>query len=227
MWVGLWRKLIAKELLLLNCGVEEDSWQFLGLQGDPTSHPKGDQSWVFFGRNDAKLKRQYFGHLMWRFDSLEKTLMLWGTGGAGEGEDRGWDGWMASLTQWTWFWLNSRSWWWTRRPACCNSCGCRVGHDWVTELHWGGSSHKKPAYQCRRHKRHGFNPWVGKIPWRRKWQPTPVFLPGESHGQRSLVGYSSCSRRVRSYWSNLADIFTSRGWKNLYCFLNVYSALNS
>ena len=38
--------------------------------------------------------------------------------------------------------------------------------------------------------RHGFDPWVGKIPWRRKWQPTPVFLPGESHGQRSLVGYS-------------------------------------
>ena len=37
---------------------------------------------------------------------------------------------------------------------------------------------------------HGFNPWVGKIPWRRKWQPTPVFLPGKSHGQKSLVGYS-------------------------------------
>ena len=45
----------------------------------------------------------------------------------------------------------------------------------------------KPACQCRRH---GFNPWVGKIPWRRKWQPTPVFLPGESHGQRSLACYS-------------------------------------
>ena len=46
------------------------------------------------------------------------------------------------------------------------------------------------AYQCRRHKRHWFNPWVGKIPWSRSWQPTPVFLPGESHGQRSLEGYS-------------------------------------
>ena len=41
-----------------------------------------------------------------------------------------------------------------------------------------------------RGKRHGFDPWVGKIPWRRAWQPTPVFLPGESHGQRSLVSYS-------------------------------------
>ena len=54
----------------------------------------------------------------------------------------------------------------------------------------GGVSGKEPACQCRRYKRHGFNPWVRKIPWRRKWQPTPVFLPGESHGQRSLVDYS-------------------------------------
>ena len=49
---------------------------------------------------------------------------------------------------------------------------------------------QNPACQCRRHKRHGFNPQVGKISWRRKWQPTPVFMPGESHGQRSLAGYS-------------------------------------
>ena len=48
---------------------------------------------------------------------------------------------------------------------------------------------KEPACQCRRHKRLGFDPWVRKIPWRRKWQPTPVFLPGKSHGQRSLEGY--------------------------------------
>ena len=54
----------------------------------------------------------------------------------------------------------------------------------------GSASGKEPACQCRRHKRCGFNPWVGKIPWRRKWHPTPVFLPGESLGQRSLVGYS-------------------------------------
>ena len=52
--VGLWRKLSAEEWMLLNCGVGEDSWESLGLQGDPTSHSKGDQSWVFFGRHDAK-----------------------------------------------------------------------------------------------------------------------------------------------------------------------------
>ena len=50
-------------------------------------------------------------------------------------------------------------------------------------------SGKESAFQCRRRKRLGFHPWSGKIPWRRKWQPTPEFLPGESHGQRSLAGY--------------------------------------
>ena len=51
-------------------------------------------------------------------------------------------------------------------------------------------SGKEPVYQCRKCRRHGFGPWVGKSPWRRKWQPTPVFLPGESNGQRSLADYS-------------------------------------
>ena len=54
----------------------------------------------------------------------------------------------------------------------------------------GGGGGKESACQYRRHKRRGFDPWVGKIPWRRAWQPTPVFLPGESHGQGSLSGCS-------------------------------------
>ena len=60
-------------------------------------------------------------------------------------------------------------------------------------ISWGfpsGANGKESICQCRRHKRLGFAPWVGKIPWRRKWQPAPVFLPGESHGRRSLVGCS-------------------------------------
>jgi len=61
----------------------------------------------------------------------------------------------------------------------------------------GGASGTEPACQCRRHKKQGFNPWVGKIPWRSAWQPTPVFLPRESHGQRSLVGCSPQSYKVR------------------------------
>ena len=61
----------------------------------------------------------------------------------------------------------------------------------------GGVSGKEPTCQCRRHKRCGFYPWVGKIPWRKAWQITPVFLPGESHGQRKLGGYQSMrSHRV-------------------------------
>ena len=59
----------------------------------------------------------------------------------------------------------------------------------------GGVSGKEPACQCGRHKRWRFDPWVGKIPWRRAWQPTPVFLPGGSHGQRSLAGYSPWGRK--------------------------------
>ena len=54
----------------------------------------------------------------------------------------------------------------------------------------GGTGGKEPVCQCRRCKRHKFDPWVRKILWRREWQPTPIFWPGESHGQRSLVGYS-------------------------------------
>ena len=57
-----------------------------------------------------KLKLQYFGHLMRTVYSLEKTLMLGGIRAGGEGDDRGWDGWMASLTRWMWVWVNSRSW---------------------------------------------------------------------------------------------------------------------
>ena len=56
----------------------------------------------------------------------------------GEGHDRRWDGWMASPTQWTWVWVNCRSWWWTGRPGVLQSMGSqRVGHDWVIELNWG------------------------------------------------------------------------------------------
>ena len=59
----------------------------------------------------------------------------------------------------------------------------------------GGASDKESACQCRRHKRCGSDPWVGKIPWRRKWHPTPVLLPGKCHGQRSLAGYSPQGHR--------------------------------
>ena len=84
-----------------------------------------------------KLKLQYFGHLMWRIDSLEKTLILGKLKAGGEADNRGWDGWMASPTRWTWVWVGSGSWWWTGRPGMLWFMGSqRVGHDWVTELNW-------------------------------------------------------------------------------------------
>ena len=67
----------------------------------------------------------------------------------------------------------------------------------------GGTRGKEPACQCRRHKRHGFDPWIGKIPWRRVWQPTLVFLPGESHGQRSLVGYI---QSMGAWWATVHGV---------------------
>ena len=83
-----------------------------------------------------KLELQYFGHLMQRADSFGKTVLL----GKVEGRRRrGWqsDGWMASLTQWTWVWVNSVSWLWTERPGVLQSKGSqRVRHDWVIELNW-------------------------------------------------------------------------------------------
>ena len=84
-----------------------------------------------------KLKLQYFGHLMQRVDSLKRPWWWEGLGAGGEGDDRGWNGWMASPTWWTWVWVNSGSWWWTGRPGVLQFMGSqRVGHDWVTELNW-------------------------------------------------------------------------------------------
>ena len=136
--VGLWRKLSTEELMLLNCGVGEDSWESLGLQGDPTSpfwrrsvlgvHWK-DWCWSL-NSNTLATSCEELTH--------GKRLWCWeGLGAEGEGDDRGWDGWMASPTRCTWVWVNSRSWWWTGRPGMLQFMGSqRVGHDWDTELNW-------------------------------------------------------------------------------------------
>ena len=72
---------------------------------------------------------------MRRVDYWKRPWCREGLRAGGEGDDRGWDGWMASLTRWTWVWVNSRSWWWTGRPGVLQFMGSqRVGHDWATEL---------------------------------------------------------------------------------------------
>ena len=84
-----------------------------------------------------KLKLQYFGHLMWRADSFEKPWSWERLKVGGEGDDRGWDGWMTSPTQWKWVSASSGSWWWTGKPGMLQSMELqRVGHDWTTKLNW-------------------------------------------------------------------------------------------
>ena len=84
-----------------------------------------------------KLKLQYFGHLIWRTDSLEKPWCWERLNAGGEGDNRGWDGWMASPSRWTWVWASSGSWWWTGKTGMLQSIGLqRVGHDWGTGLNW-------------------------------------------------------------------------------------------
>ena len=110
----------------------------LGLQGGPTS-----PSWR------RPVLGVHWKHWCWSWNS--NTLATWceemthwkrpwcweGLGAGGEGDGRGWDGWMASLTRWTWVWVNSGSWWWTGRPDVLQFMGSqRVGYDWATGLNW-------------------------------------------------------------------------------------------
>ena len=97
-------------------------------------HPKGSQSWIFIGKTDAG----YFAPILqdWCSNTLATWPCCWERLKArGERDDRGWDNWTASLTQCTWVWVSSRSWWWTGRPGVLQFMGSqRVWHDWVTEL---------------------------------------------------------------------------------------------
>ena len=110
-------------------------------------HSEGDQPWGFFGRNDAKAETPpHVKSLATSCEELTHWKRLWfweGLGAGGEGEDRGWDGWMASRTRWMWVWVNSGRWWWTGRPGVLWFMGLqRVGHNWVTELNWTEPNHK-------------------------------------------------------------------------------------
>ena len=122
--VGPWRKLSAKELMLLNCGVGENSWESLGLQGDL-------KIWCWSWNSNT---------LVTWCEELTHWKRLWcwkRLRDEGEGDNRGWDVWMTSPTQWTWVWVNSGSWWWTGRPGVLRLMGLQgFKYDWVTELNW-------------------------------------------------------------------------------------------
>ena len=101
-------------------------------------HPKGNQFWVFIGRTDVEAETPNTMATWCEELTHWKRPWCWERLKAGgEGDNRGWDGWMASLTQWTWVWASSGSWWWTGRPGMLQSMGSpRVGHNWATELNW-------------------------------------------------------------------------------------------
>jgi len=122
--------------MLLNCGPGEDSWESLGLRRDPTS-PSYRKSvlnihwkdWCWSWNSSFTWLEELTG---W------KRPWCWeGLKAGGEGDDRGWDDWMASPTQWTWVWANSRSWWWTGRSGVLLSMWLqRFGWDWAAEVNW-------------------------------------------------------------------------------------------
>ena len=125
--------------MLLNCGVGEDSWEFLRLQGDQTS-----QSVIKEISPECSWKDWCWS---WSSDTLAtwceelthwKRCWCWERLKAGgEGDNRGWVGWILSPTQWMWVWASSRSWWWIGKPGVLQSMGSqRVAHVWATELNW-------------------------------------------------------------------------------------------
>ena len=138
--VGLWRKLRAGKLMLLNCGVREDSWESLGLQGEPTSpswrrsvlgvHWK-DWCWSW---NSNTLASSCGELTHWK-----RPWCLEGLGAGREGDDRGCNGWMASPSRWAWVLVNYGSWWWTGRPGVLRFMGSQSRTwlsnwtDWLTD----------------------------------------------------------------------------------------------
>ena len=132
------KNMLAYQSMLLNCGLEKTLESPLDCKEIQPVHPKGGQSWVIFARTDVKIETP----ILWPPDAknwlIWKDPWCWERLRAGREEDnRGWDGWMASPTRWTWVWINSRSWGWTGRPIVLWSMGSqRVRHNWVTKLNW-------------------------------------------------------------------------------------------
>ena len=193
--VGLWRKLSAEELRLLNCGVGEDLESPLDCKEIQPVHSEGDQPWVFLGRNDAKAETPVLWppHAKsWLIGKDSDAVRDWGQEekGATEDEMAGWH-----------HWFNRCEFEWTpgigdgqEGLACCNSRGHKeLGTtEWLnwTELNWTSLVAQKVQI-CLQSRRSQFDPWDGKNPWRREWLLTPVLQSGEFHGQTRLVDYNS------------------------------------
>ena len=145
--------------MLLNCGVGEDSWESPGLQGDPTSPSWGKsvlsvhwKDWCWsWNSNTLATWCEDLTHLKrpWCWKRLRAR---------GEGDDKGWVGWMASQTQWTSIWVNSRSWWWTGRPGLLQFTGSQ---SWTRLSDWTGLMQKEMAIHS------------SILAWRMPWTEEP------------------------------------------------------
>ena len=147
-----------------------------------------------------KLNLQYFDHLMWRTGSLEKTLMLGKIEGRRKGDDRGWDGWMASLTQWTWVWASSRRWQRTGKPGVLQSIGSQVDRTvWLNKIfisatgpgtnplcvHRDNCNHIYPSFQ-----HHYFKMMITS-----SWRTEPVIVANDCYFTQNTL-LSSPMRRL-------------------------------
>ena len=201
--VGLWKRLSAEELMLLNCGVGEDSWESLGLQGDPTSPFWKRSALGFLWKEWCESWNSSTLATSWEELTHWKRLWFWeGLGAGEEGDNRGWDGWMALLTRWTWVWVNSGSWWWTGRPGVLWFMGLqRVGHDWATELNWNDLAHMCEGTHTHE-GRHSVKEVLRNIPLTR--------VRGKTHMRK-------CGSKERK----LFDYHMKPGWLFLIGFLSV------
>ena len=180
--VGLWRRLSAEELMLLNCGV--------GLLRVP---------WTAGRSNQSILKEISPGC------SLEvQRLWCWeGLGAREEGDDRGWDGWMALLTRWTWVWVNSGSWWWTGRPGVLRFMGSqRVGHDRVTDLIWCWSWNSSTLATSCEELTHWKRPWC--------WEGLGAGGEGDNRG---WDGWMASLTRWTWVWVNSDLVMDREAWR--------------
>ena len=161
--------------MLLNCGAGEDSWESLGLQGDQTS-----QSWrtstVNIRKTDAEAPILWLPDIKSQFTGKDLDAgKVWGQEVKGVTEDK--------MVEWQ-HWLNGHKFEQTQivkneSLECCSSWGCRES-DATWQLN-------NMVFQMAKNLPTMPKTWVRKIPWRREWQPTPIFLPGEFHEQRSLM----------------------------------------
>ena len=179
-------------------------------------HSKGNQSWVFFGRSDAKAETPILWppHVKsWLIGKDSDAGRDWGQAG-GEGDDRGWDGWMVSPTQWTWVCANSWSWWWTGRPGLLQFMGSqRVRHDWVIELNWTEPQTTGKESVCNLGDPTSI-PGSRRSPGERHGNPLQYTSLENPYGQRSLAGYSPWNHKEfdMTEWLKWTELIGQYHW---------------